>query len=192
MIAWPALAFFFLALAAKSAVATAPAAFLAVMWWKRRRLAREDAILLAPFFGLGLASGLLTSWVEKHHVGAHGGTWALGLVEKSMVAGRVLWFYAAKFLLHYVEEGIVDKDPFVSLDVSGVGKLVEIGVQKGRQTKSTLKIGVCGEHGGDPASIHFFASILIDYVSCSPFRVPVARLETGRAALMVTPRTPGE
>jgi pyruvate,orthophosphate dikinase len=90
---------------------------------------------------------------------------------------------ASKFLLHYVEEGIIEKDPFVSLDVSGVGKLVEIGVQKGRQTKSTLKIGVCGEHGGDPSSIRFFHSVGLNYVSCSPYRVPIARLAAAHAQL---------
>jgi pyruvate,orthophosphate dikinase len=90
---------------------------------------------------------------------------------------------AAKFLLHYVEHGIVDKDPFVSLDTTGVGKLVEIGVHKGRQTKSNLKIGVCGEHGGDPSSIKFFHSVGLDYVSCSPYRVPIARLAAAHAQL---------
>jgi pyruvate,orthophosphate dikinase len=90
---------------------------------------------------------------------------------------------AAKFLLHYVEHGIVDKDPFVSLDVSGVGKLVEIGVQKGRHTKSNLKIGVCGEHGGDPSSIRFFHGVGLNYVSCSPYRVPIARLAAAHAQL---------
>src|SRR5437867_6790073 len=98
-ICWSALGLFFLALTAKSAVATAPAAFLAVVWWKRKRLSRDDWVALTPFFGLGLAAGLFTSWVEKHHVGAQGGTWSLGLLEKAMVAGRVVWFYAGKFFL---------------------------------------------------------------------------------------------
>jgi pyruvate,orthophosphate dikinase len=90
---------------------------------------------------------------------------------------------ASKFLVPYVEEGIIEKDPFVSIDVNGVGKLVEIGVQKGRQTKSTLKIGVCGEHGGDPASIRFFHGVGLNYVSCSPYRVPIARLAAAHAQL---------
>ena len=90
---------------------------------------------------------------------------------------------AGKFLGHYIEAGIVDKDPFVTLDASGVGKLVEIGVQKGRSAKSQLKIGVCGEHGGDPASIHFFHKTGLDYVSCSPYRVPIARLAAAQAQL---------
>jgi pyruvate,orthophosphate dikinase len=90
---------------------------------------------------------------------------------------------AGKFLGQYIELGILDKDPFVSIDASGVGQLVEIGVQKGRATKPNLKIGVCGEHGGDPASIHFFHKAGLDYVSCSPYRVPIARLAAAQAEL---------
>jgi pyruvate,orthophosphate dikinase len=90
---------------------------------------------------------------------------------------------AGKFLLYYQEHGVLDKDPFVSLDEGGVGQLVEISVRKGRQVKSDLKIGVCGEHGGDPASIHFFHRVGLDYVSCSPYRVPIARLAAAQAQL---------
>jgi pyruvate, orthophosphate dikinase len=90
---------------------------------------------------------------------------------------------AGKFLAYYQEHGILEKDPFVSIDASGVGKLVEIGVQKGRQAKPGLKIGVCGEHGGDPSSIRFFHNVGLDYVSCSPYRVPIARLAAAQAQL---------
>jgi len=90
---------------------------------------------------------------------------------------------ASKFLLHYVEHGILDKDPFVSIDAGGVGQLVEIGVSKGRSVKPKLKIGVCGEHGGDPSSIGFFHRAGLDYVSCSPYRVPIARLAAAWAQL---------
>jgi pyruvate,orthophosphate dikinase len=90
---------------------------------------------------------------------------------------------ASKFLLHYVEHGILDKDPFVSIDAGGVGQLVEIGVKKGRSVKPKLKIGVCGEHGGDPSSIGFFHKVGLDYVSCSPYRVPIARLAAAQAQL---------
>jgi pyruvate, orthophosphate dikinase len=90
---------------------------------------------------------------------------------------------ASKFLLYYVEHGILDKDPFVSIDAGGVGQLVEIGVQKGRSVKPKLKIGVCGEHGGDPSSIGFFHRVGLDYVSCSPYRVPIARLAAAQAQL---------
>jgi pyruvate,orthophosphate dikinase len=90
---------------------------------------------------------------------------------------------AGKFLTYYQEHGILEKDPFVSLDASGVGQLVEIGVSKGRGARPGLKIGICGEHGGDPASIHYFHKVGLDYVSCSPYRVPIARLAAAQAAL---------
>jgi pyruvate,orthophosphate dikinase len=90
---------------------------------------------------------------------------------------------AGKFLPAYVEQGILAKDPFVSIDVEGVGALVKIAAEKGRSTKPNLKLGICGEHGGDPASIAFCESVGLDYVSCSPYRVPVARLAAAQAAI---------
>ncbi len=90
---------------------------------------------------------------------------------------------AGKFLPTYVEKGILPKDPFVSIDVEGVGALVEIAAEKGRSVKNALKLGICGEHGGDPASIAFCEGAGLDYVSCSPYRVPVARLAAAQAAL---------
>jgi pyruvate,orthophosphate dikinase len=92
---------------------------------------------------------------------------------------------AGKFLPHYVEQGILPKDPFVSIDVEGVGEMIKIAAEKGRRTKPGLKLGICGEHGGDPASIAFCESIGLDYVSCSPYRVPVARLAAAQAAIEV-------
>jgi pyruvate,orthophosphate dikinase len=90
---------------------------------------------------------------------------------------------AGKFLPSYVEQGILPKDPFVSLDVEGVGALMRLCVERGRATKPNLTIGICGEHGGDPASIALCEEIGLDYVSCSPYRVPVARLAAAQAAL---------
>jgi pyruvate, orthophosphate dikinase len=90
---------------------------------------------------------------------------------------------AGKFLPAYVETGILPKDPFVSLDQEGVGALVEMAVARGRAVRPKLKLGVCGEHGGDPASILFFQKLGLDYVSCSPFRVPIARLAAAQASL---------
>jgi pyruvate,orthophosphate dikinase len=89
----------------------------------------------------------------------------------------------AAFFPQYMEHGIFSVSPFESIDVAGVGRVVGIAAWEGKETKPELTIGVCGEHGGDPESIHFFDSIAIDYVSCSPFRVPVARLEAARAAV---------
>jgi pyruvate, orthophosphate dikinase len=92
---------------------------------------------------------------------------------------------AGKFLRIYQDKKILDKDPFATFDGEGTGQLVTIGVQKGRATRPDLKIGICGEHGGDPASVHFFHKAGLNYVSCSPYRVPVARLAAAQAALSV-------
>jgi pyruvate, orthophosphate dikinase len=90
---------------------------------------------------------------------------------------------AGKFLPSYVEHGILPKDPFVSLDVDGVGAMIRLAAEKGRAVKPKLKLGICGEHGGDPASIAFCEQVGLDYVSCSPYRVPIARLAAAQAAL---------
>jgi pyruvate,orthophosphate dikinase len=90
---------------------------------------------------------------------------------------------AAVFLGEYVEQGIFEKDPFQSLDQEGVGQLMEIACEKGRQTVPDIKLGICGEHGGDPSSIGFCEKVGLDYVSCSPFRVPIARLSAAQSAI---------
>ena len=87
------------------------------------------------------------------------------------------------FLLHYVEHGILPKNPFQTLDRQGVGELVKMGTKRGRDTRPDLEVGICGEHGGDPSSIEFCHMAGLNYVSCSPFRVPVARLAAAHAAL---------
>ncbi|HEY6631017.1 MAG TPA: pyruvate, phosphate dikinase [Rhizobiaceae bacterium] len=93
---------------------------------------------------------------------------------------------AASFLDTYRQKGIVEQDPFITLDIDGVGELVKIGAEKGRQTRPDIKLGICGEHGGDPASIHFCQKVGLDYVSCSPYRVPIARLAAAQAAIAKT------
>ena len=90
---------------------------------------------------------------------------------------------SAGFLETYRQKGIIEQDPFVSLDVEGVGELVRIAAEKGRATRKGIKLGICGEHGGDPASIRFCEETGLDYVSCSPFRVPIARLAAAQAAI---------
>jgi len=90
---------------------------------------------------------------------------------------------AASFLGPYTAKGILPSDPFVTIDQQGVGELVRIGNERGRKTRKTLKLGICGEHGGDPASIGFCEKIGLDYVSASPYRVPIARLAAAQAAL---------
>jgi pyruvate,orthophosphate dikinase len=90
---------------------------------------------------------------------------------------------SGSFLPQYAELEIVKKNPFATIDQTGVGQLVEIAATKGRQGRPGIKLGICGEHGGDPASIQFFEKVGLDYVSCSPYRVPVARLAAAQAAL---------
>ena len=92
---------------------------------------------------------------------------------------------SGSFLPTYEELEIVKKNPFATIDASGVGQLVEIAVTKGRKSRPDIKLGICGEHGGDPSSIHFFEKVGLDYVSCSPYRVPVARLAAAQASLQV-------
>ena len=90
------------------------------------------------------------------------------------------------FLPEYLNRDILEKDPFQSLDQTGVGQLVQMGIEKGRKTAKGLKVGICGEHGGDPSSVHFCHRVGMDYVSCSPFRVPIARLAAAQAAIMAS------
>ena len=90
---------------------------------------------------------------------------------------------AGKFLNYYYENKIYESDPFAHLDQKGVGKLIEMSVKLGRQTRPNLGLGICGEHGGDPTSVEFCNRVGLDYVSCSPFRVPIARLAAAQAAI---------
>ncbi|MDF2369447.1 MAG: pyruvate, phosphate dikinase [Rhizobiaceae bacterium] len=90
---------------------------------------------------------------------------------------------ASAFLTTYQQKGIIDRDPFVTIDIDGVGELIRMATDKGRETRPDIKLGICGEHGGDPQSIHFCEMIGLDYVSCSPFRVPIAKLAAAQAAL---------
>jgi len=90
---------------------------------------------------------------------------------------------AGKFLPVYLQKGILKNDPFQVLDQEGVGQLVEMGIKKGRSTRKDLKVGICGEHGGEPSSVEFCHRVGMNYVSCSPYRVPIARLAAAQAAL---------
>ena len=90
---------------------------------------------------------------------------------------------AASFIGDYASKGIIEVDPFLSLDPEGVGELVQIAAERGRKTRPAIKLGICGEHGGDPVSIAFCEKVGLDYVSCSPFRVPIARLAAAQAVV---------
>jgi len=90
---------------------------------------------------------------------------------------------AGKFLPIYIEKGILKHDPFQVLDQDGIGQLVRMGCEKGKSTREDIKLGICGEHGGEPSSVEFCNSVGMDYVSCSPFRVPIARLAAAQANL---------
>ena len=90
---------------------------------------------------------------------------------------------STRFINDYLEKRIIERDPFVSIDEQGVGELIALGAERGRQTRPDIKLGICGEHGGDPESIQFCQKMGLDYVSCSPFRVPIARLAAAQAKL---------
>jgi pyruvate,orthophosphate dikinase len=90
---------------------------------------------------------------------------------------------AGRFLPFYIEKGILENDPFVTIDQNGIGAMMKMGIDKGRKVKKKLKMGICGEHGGDPKSVEFCHKIGLDYVSCSPYRVPIARLAAAQATL---------
>src|SRR3989344_190562 len=121
--------------------------------------------------------------VTAHEIAHHADFFSFGTNDLTQTTLGLSRDDAGRFLGTYVSQGIFAKDPFVSIDQVGVGTLVKTGVDLGRQTKGNLKVGVCGEHGGDPDSIEFFENVNLDYVSCSPFRVPIARLAAARATL---------
>ena len=97
--------------------------------------------------------------------------------------GGSVRYTTASFLGIYTAKGLLPADPFMTLDTEGVGELIKIAVERGRKTRPDLHVGICGEHGGDPASIAFCETVHLDYVSCSPFRIPIARLAAAQAAL---------
>jgi pyruvate, orthophosphate dikinase len=121
--------------------------------------------------------------VTAHEIAIHADFFSFGTNDLTQTTLGLSRDDSGRFLKSYVSEGIYETDPFMSIDVGGVGALVKMGVDLGRQSRTNLKVGICGEHGGDPASISFFAKAGLDYVSCSPFRIPIARLAAAQAAL---------
>src|SRR6202008_963298 len=116
-------------------------------------------------------------------VGETAGFFSFGTNDPTQTTYGISRDDAASFLGPYVTKGILEIDPFISIDREGVGELVKIGFERGRKTRPNLKVGICGEHGGDPASVAFCHDIGLDYVSCSPYRVPIARLAAAQAAI---------
>ncbi|MCA3255129.1 MAG: pyruvate, phosphate dikinase [Alphaproteobacteria bacterium] len=121
--------------------------------------------------------------LRAREIAAHAEFFSFGTNDLTQTALGISRDDAGRFLGAYVEQGIYAKDPFVSIDVEGVGELIDIAVQRGRTVRADIKLGICGEHGGDPASIAFCESQGLDYVSCSPYRVPIARLAAAQSAL---------
>ncbi len=120
-------------------------------------------------------------------IAEHGDFFSFGTNDLTqMVLGLSRDDAEGKFLTQYLEDGVIDNNPFQTLDVDGVGAVIRMGCELGRKTKPNIKLGVCGEHGGDPASVRFFHDVGVTYISCSPFRVPIARLAAAQAALAST------
>jgi pyruvate,orthophosphate dikinase len=136
-----------------------------------------------PQYLIGTMIELPRAALRAGDIAEHGEFFSFGTNDLTQTTFGLSRDDAGKFLSDYLEAGIFEKDPFVSLDQDGVGDLIKIAAERGRATRPGLKLGICGEHGGDPASIRFCESAGLDYVSCSPYRVPIARLAAAQAAL---------
>ena len=121
--------------------------------------------------------------IRANDIAKHADFFSFGTNDLTQTTFGISRDDSGKFLNDYIENKIFEIDPFISID-KGVGELVALATKKGRKQNKKLKLGICGEHGGDPKSIHFFARIGLNYVSCSPFRVPIARLAAAQAALI--------
>ncbi|MCG8442070.1 MAG: pyruvate, phosphate dikinase, partial [Caulobacterales bacterium] len=137
----------------------------------------------APAYMLGTMIELPRAAIRADEIAEHAEFFSFGTNDLTQTTFGLSRDDAGRFLHVYAEKGIMEKDPFVTLDQSGVGDLIRMGVARGRAIRADLKLGICGEHGGDPASIDFCEEAGLDYVSCSPFRVPIARLAAAQSAL---------
>ena len=136
-----------------------------------------------PDYIIGTMIELPRAALQADHIAETATFFSFGTNDLTQTTFGVSRDDAASFLGGYTQSGILATDPFVTLDVDGVGELIEIAVDRGRETRPDIKLGICGEHGGDPASITFCEEAGLDYVSCSPFRVPIARLAAAQASL---------
>jgi pyruvate,orthophosphate dikinase len=121
--------------------------------------------------------------IRADEIARHADFFSFGTNDLTQTALGLSRDDASRFLPYYLEHGILDRDPFETIDQSGVGDLMRIAVERGRSAKEDLKLGICGEHGGEPDSVAFCHRLGLDYVSCSPYRVPLARLAAAQAAL---------
>ncbi len=136
-----------------------------------------------PPYQIGTMIELPRACVVADRIASHADFFSFGTNDLTQTTFGLSRDDAGRFLPEYVSQGLLPRDPFVEVDADGVGGLVRMGVERGRSTKPALKIGVCGEHGGDPASVEFFHGVGLNYVSCSPYRVPIARLAAAQAVL---------
>ncbi len=157
---------------------------------KRLKLQIQEEVLLVQQeqnckfeFLIGTMIELPRAALQADKIAEHAQFFSFGTNDLTQTTLGISRDDAGRFLATYVSEGIFDADPFQSIDQKGVGALVEMAIEKGRATSPNIKLGVCGEHGGDPASIEFFHRVGLDYVSCSPYRVPIARLAAAQAAI---------
>ncbi len=141
------------------------------------------AIGVAPEYVVGTMIELPRAALRAATIAQHAEFFSFGTNDLTQTTYGLSRDDAGRFLPDYVAQGIVEKDPFVTLDQDGVGELIKLAVERGRATKPGLKMGICGEHGGDPASIGFCHRAGLDYVSCSPYRVPIAKLSAAQAAI---------
>ncbi len=146
-----------------------------------RVLGEHAGVRMRP--GIGTMIEVPRAALTADRIAAHADFFSFGTNDLTQMTYALSRDDAGKFLPTYQETGILEDDPFVSIDEEGIGALIEIAVAKGRSTRRDLKVGICGEHGGDPKSVKFCARAGLDYVSCSPYRVPVARLAAAQAAL---------
>ncbi|MEM9778116.1 MAG: putative PEP-binding protein, partial [Chloroflexota bacterium] len=155
----------------------------------QRKVVEETAVQVRGSYGLkfkfmvGTMIELPRAALTADRIAKHAEFFSFGTNDLTQTTFGLSRDDSGRFLSHYIANKIMDNDPFQVLDQDGVGQLVKIGVERGRQTRPDLKIGICGEHGGEPKSIAFCHSLNLDYVSCSPYRVPIARLSAAQAVL---------
>jgi pyruvate,orthophosphate dikinase len=154
---------------------------------RRLTVATADQVLaekgVEVEYSVGTMIELPRACVIADDIAQHADFFSFGTNDLTQTTYGISRDDSAHFLPAYVDQGVIEIDPFVRLDQEGVGGLMRMGISKGRGVKSNLKIGICGEHGGDPSSVEFCHREALDYVSCSPYRVPIARVAAAQAAL---------